>query len=665
MSFLTDKERETLILICQTFVSTVEGDNTIAPAVAAFESDATRDAAEIESLLEQVTDAEEQLSFRRALQLFEQRAFNTVVTGTWQGFSAMSIAEREEYLLGWGQSRFAASRRLFEVLKILALFMAYSDPFDGSSHPVWPDIDYRPPEKVAPRITSDIRPIEVTGDMTLDAEVLVIGSGSGGGVVADELSEAGFDVLVVEKGEYFKEDAFVGNEREGINMMFERRAMVATKDGALRILAGSTLGGGTIINWNTSFATPQPILQEWATEFGFTDALSRAYQQSLKLVMRRTNVNKDYSAANGNNSVVERGCNALGYDVETLARNVKGCVDCSFCDLGCVHGAKQNALNVFLQTAHDRGARVMVRTMVKHVLHQNGRVTGAEAVSTTTDGKQVSVTINAKAVVVCAGSLHTPAILLRSGLTNPNIGQNLHLHPTTTSFGFYERPMYPWRGVPQSRASREFSNLDGHHHGIMIETAPSHAGFTIAGLPWRNARQHKQYASIANKMATLIAITRDKHSGHVEVDRNGKPSYVYNLHPFDRYHMHRGMLEAAKVHYAAGAWRIHTNHHDTIEYERVGDHDGQRFAAFLEEISQRPLKPLTFGMYSAHQMSSCRVGGSAELGAVDPSGESYDIHNLFVADASALPSATGVNPMISIMGLAHYISQQIIDKLQS
>ena len=211
-----------------------------------------------------------------------------------------------------------------------------------------------------------------------------------------------------------------------------------------------------------------------------------------------------------------------------------------------------------------------------------------------------------------------------------------------------------------SRYSRQFADLDGRGYGVYLETAPAHPGLSASSLPWTSARNHKQLVSRIHHMANVIVLTRDYHSGRVIVDRKGIPHLDYRVHPYDLAHLQKGLVEALRVHHAAGAKTVYTGHNAQYSYSR-----GQNgsFDAFIRRVENAGLHPNAYALFSAHQMSSCRIGGSPEIGAIDPTGESYEVKNLFVADGSVLPTATGVNPMISIMGTAHYIAQQIKMKL--
>ncbi len=654
MTFLTDAERQTLAAICDTLIPALDGiEPTEFSRYCAADSDlVTR----LEEAYEKITTPEERRDLKAVLRTFEIRAVQGLLVGNWRSFSRMTPNERMRALADWGNSRIPLRRKAFQSFKRLALFLGYANLPEQETNPLWETMGYHkaPPPQNPPRT---IQPLGIREAQRLQTDVLIIGSGAGGGVVAGELTAAGHDVLIVEKGGYFAESDFDGNERYLMEALFEKHGTLTTEDTAMVVLAGSTLGGGTTINWSASFRTPDHVLQEWADDYGISDAISPSWQASLDAVSQRMNVNCDESDLNGNNRVFAEGVESLGWHLETIPRNVKNCVDCSFCYYGCTYGAKQGTLKTYLQDAAENGARFLVNAMVRRVLHENGKATGAIVEARDAEGNVHICVVQAKVVVVSAGSIHTPAILQRSALHNPQIGANLHLHPTAFVFSRFEDPINFWQGVPMSRVSKELADLDGRHYGVTLEVAPAHPGLTASTIPWNNGREHKHLMGQFGNMANIIAITRDYHGGRVKLDQYGNPVLDYHLRKEDAAHVLRGILGALRIHHAAGASAVYAPHNQMMFWNR--EEGDSQFVRFLRRVEDAGLKPNAPPLFSAHQMSSCRMAGSPEQGALKPTGETWEVRNLFVADASVLPTATGVNPMVSIMAAAHQIAQHI------
>lgn len=652
-------EKATLALVCDTLIPALEPTNDDDARLAALCAADLDLADHIEQLIDELANDAEKRMLRVFLRVIELGACNYVMAGQPKPFSRLSLDQRTAVLRAWSRSRYPMARRAFQSLKRLSLAVFYALMPDDQPNPTWAALEYPGPPESVPDAPRTITPLEVTAPLTLHTDVLVIGSGAGGGVMAAELSAAGLDVIVAEKGDYHAEGDYHGREYASSEQMYERRTLLTTHDYSVSLLAGSTLGGGTTVNWTTSLRPPEDVLYEWQREYGFSGATGADFQHSLDAVSQRIHVTTEESPLTPLNSHLEAGCRALGYTAEVIPRNVQGCVDCGFCGYGCRYGAKQSTLKTYLHDACQRGARILVRAHVDRVLIERGMAQGAALTVTAADGQRHPVTVKARAVVVAAGAIHTPALLRRSGLGHVHIGANLHLHPASVVFSQFEEPVRGWYGAPQTRLCQQFADLDGRGYGVRLETAPIHPGLAAAAFPWQSGAEHKRHMQRIAHYANLIVLTRDEHGGRVTLDRRGQPVLHYRLHPDDARHLLRGLQEAIRIHAAAGAQCIHGPHQGMPGYT-AGKTD---LRAFLRQVQQAGLAPNTLGLFSAHQMSTCRIGGSSALGAVKPSGETYEVKNLFVADASVFPTASGVNPMLTVMATAHYLAQGIKARL--
>jgi choline dehydrogenase-like flavoprotein len=630
---LSDDQFRTLEVVCATLTSPSAGDL----------------AALLIAPIAELSNRADQQNFRRVLTLLESRLVNLALAGRFRRFTHLDQSGREQVLQAWAANRIGLFRAGFQTLKRLALFFHYAQLNDQTgANPHWAEIGYPGPRTPPGDAPKPIAPLSVTKDTTLDADVVVIGSGAGGGVVAAELAAAGHKVIVLEKGGYANEADFDGAEVRSTQRLFEKRGILTTRDLGVVLLAGSTLGGGTTVNWSTSLRTPDYVLKQWAQECGVTAAASPEWQRSLDAVCQRLHVNTDASAPNRQDQKLIAGCTALGYHWRPISRNVQGCQDCGYCSFGCRFGVKQSGLKTYLQDAVDRGAQVVVHAHVDRVTIANGAATGVEA---TVNGHRL--TIRSTIVVAAAGSLHTPAILKRSGLVHPGIGRHLHLHPVAVLFGIYDEPIESWRGPMQASVCDQFASLD-NGYGFVVEVAPVHPGMLALGLPWHDAQSHRELMSQANHIATFIVIARDRDGGTVTVDECGQPVLDYTVSAYDGRHLIRGAQEAARLHAAANAHTVGGPYHNLPP---ISLRKGNPLESFVGQFPARGVIKNDMVLFSAHQMSSCRMRGSRKAAPVNPDGESYEVKNLYAADASALPTATGVNPMISIMALAHRTAQ--------
>lgn len=527
------------------------------------------------------------------------------------------------------------------------------------TNPVWSSLGYELPEghAAAPAL---LRVTTIRRDTDLDFDVLVVGSGAGGGAVADEMAAAGKHVGVLESGGGMQSPDFSPNEEAG-RRLFQDQGMTATRDLGVGILSGATLGGGTTVNWSTSLVLPAHIREEWARLSGCRFFTGESFEQAFDAVKKRLSVGLDESVVNRNNAKLRDGCEALGYRWCVLPRNARGCdpAFCGYCTFGCSRNAKQSSAVTFLREAQKRGATVITNCRAERVMIDGGRVTGVEAVATDPEtGARHAVRVRAPVVVVAAGALNTPVLLMRSGLTLRALGRNLFLHPTAVVAGTYEgEEILPWVGPPQTIMSDEFAELSGDY-GFRLETAPAHPGLMASALPWFDAQDHRSRMQRLARTGLFIALVRDRAPGRVRAGRGGRPVIEYSPGKLERGLLRRGVQEAARVHWAAGAREILSPHTRKHCFRRTSE-SRAAVEEFCSQLAREPVDHNWMAVYSAHQMGTARMGSSARDAVCDAEGEVFGVKNLFVADASAFPASSGVNPMLTIMALSKHTAQCI------
>jgi choline dehydrogenase-like flavoprotein len=606
---------------------------------------------------------ETQADFHRLLAVLMNPVTGLLLVGKLKPFVGLSQEWREKYVLAMAHSPLGQLRQGFQTIKRLAGFLFFSVPDDQDRNPHWKVLDYELPDPTpVAEIARPIEPLTITADNTLQCDAVVIGSGAGGGVVAAELAQAGKQVIVLEKGGYYSDADFTQQEAQSTSDLYLKRGLLTTKDLGIIVLAGSVLGGGTVVNWDTSFRTPNTILEEWARSSGLSAFTDKSLQDSFAAVEQRLHINADNSAHNRQNQLLTDGAQALGYHAATLRRNVIDCEQrCGSCGFGCRYGCKQSTTKTYLQDAYEHGARIIVRCSAERILIKQQQVVGVEAmIRDPQTGQDVKVTIHAQTVIVAAGSIHSPALLLRSGLENKHIGQHLHLHPTSTIGGVYPDKVYPWKGVMQSAYSDEFGRLNGQY-GYKLETAPTHPGMIALATPWHSAHDYRSRMLQASYLSTTIVLTRDKGEGSVTLDRYGEPVINYVPAVFDRRHLLHGLRQAARIHMAAGANEVISLQSKRSQLKRPqnGDISQQSWRTFDRQLERNGLGVNRIVMFSAHQMGTNRMGIDPTQSVIDGNCQVHGVQGLFVCDGSAFPAASGVNPMLSIMGLAHRASQYI------
>ncbi|WP_435768611.1 GMC family oxidoreductase N-terminal domain-containing protein [Nocardioides sp. SYSU DS0651] len=642
----TDRQVRAMGLIADTFAP---GD---AATPSATQLGSHRLALEIAAANPRATEVRQ---LRGLLDVWDTRGFGVAVTGRARRFSELSQAERERVLLSLSDSRVAQKRALFQGLKTAALFTYY---LVGGKE-VWEPMGYPGPLGVredppAPVIT----PLRLDHETALNCDVVVVGSGAGGGTAAGVLAEAGLDVVVLEAGQLHDERHFDGGERTGFLDLYALSPQT-TAEGQVALVAGRGLGGGTVVNYTTSFRTPDRVREEWAAH-GASQFTTDEYAASMDAVCARLGVNTDHDRLAPRDAVLERGARALGWDVAAMPRNVQGCdqgVECGRCGMGCRIGAKRSTTKTWLEDAHRAGARICTGVTVRTVTTSFGRATGVEAF--TAAGHRVRV--RARAVVVAAGSIQTPALLQRSGLVNPNLGRHLRLHPATAVWGRMDETVKGWEGAMQSRYVDAMTDLDGDGYGVLFETAPMTPAFTTGFVNWRGGAEFRRRMLEAPHLAGMAVIVRDRDpGGTVRIGRDGEPVVRYRLSPRDTDHLVQGLVGGARIAEAAGARWVGSTHHRTVSYE-----PGRRgsIGTFEADLRAAGADPARLALAALHIMGTARMGGSAETSAVDPDGRSWEVDGLYVADASCFPTASGVNPMISIESIAHMTATRLAARL--
>jgi choline dehydrogenase-like flavoprotein len=654
-TFLSCHERRTLEVVCDTLLPSLRPQGRDDPTLFALDARSVGVAPAMEAVLATL-DGVQQAQFRVLLRALEQPATIWVLVGRARRFSNLRLAERERVMLALANNRLPMLRTGFQGLKRLATFLFYSLVEDGRPNPIWAAIGYKPSGN-PPAIASGLTITGITAPLTLECDVCIIGSGAGGGVVAAEMAGAGKRVVVLEAGGGQQAPDYDQRELPGMRDLYLDAGVTSSRDLGVAILAGATLGGGTAINWQTSLALPPDIRDEWATLSGCCHFAGESFTRSFDAVMARLNVGTVESLINPNNDALRRGCEALGYPWHTIARNSRDCDprQCGYCVYGCRHGGKQSTALTYLDDAQRLGdTTIIAGCRAERVLIKEGRVRGVEARSK--DGHRVIV--RAPVVAVAAGAIHSPLLLMRSGVNLPALGRNLFLHPTSAVGGVYDEPVEMWNGPPQTVMCDHFARLDDAF-GFRMEVAPGHPGLVALAFPWYGARNHRRQMNHASHTSAIIVLARDREGGRVRPGSAGRPLITYRPGVREQAYLRRGIAEAARVHLAAGARSIVTLHTHDHGFRNPSSARTGAIDDLCARIEAAPVAHNRSVIFSAHQMGTCRMGTSPRNAVCDPDGQVFGVRGLYITDASAFPASSGVNPMITIMALAHHTAQRM------
>ncbi|RFU72516.1 long chain fatty alcohol oxidase [Trichoderma arundinaceum] len=611
-----------------------------------------------------------------------------LLTGYWSPATQQPTSAREAIIKSWSTSRLQTLRGLAKSIASLAA------KANGTTNPYFQKLsgysdvpkDWKPAKGYDFNFIQ-LQPGDDVHEITTD--IVIVGSGPGGGVCAKNLAEAGHKVLVVDKGYHFPATHFPMPQAAALRYLFDRGGAYVSEDASTAITSASCWGGGGTINWSVCFKLQDFVRQEWADE-GLPLFTSPEFDECMDRVWKFIGAGSEGIRHNFRNNLLLDGCKKLGWHGDVANQNTANKEHyCGQCHLGCGLGEKRGPTVAWLPAAAEAGAEFMEGFTVEKVLFEEDgtTATGIEGSWVARDAEgglhkdvgertQRRVVIKAKKVILSAGTFWSPVILMKSGIQNPQVGRNLHLHPANCLMAVHRKEVMPWEGGIITSWSGEFENLDGKGHGTKLEPLCMVPYLTFAMQNWTGGLEAKLITMKYRHLSSFISLARDRDTGRVFVDPdNGEPRIEYTTSDFDRESNLEGIIGLAKIAYVGGATEIRAHYPgvppfmpNAAEQEKHVQNEDPEFtdAAFgkwLQQIRTAGNKPPLSAFGSAHQMGTCRMSAKEESGVVDERGSVWGRKNLYVADASVFPSASGVNPMVTTMSIADWISRGVSKEL--
>jgi choline dehydrogenase-like flavoprotein len=517
---------------------------------------------------------------------------------------------------------------------------------------------------VAPDPGRIVTGAEIGRDVEERPDVCVVGSGAGGAVAAARLAAMGARVVVLEEGVWHRPEDSTLREGEAYPRLYQERGQRATADLSIVVLQGRSVGGGTTINWTTSFRTPDRVLEHWRRVHGVEGLTREALAPHFAAVEERLHIHEQPAdEVNANNGVLWSGAGRLGWERARTQRNVVGCQNLGYCGMGCPIGARTSMDQSYIPDALARGARVYANARAVRIDYRERRAVEvlAEVLDPRTDrptGRRVVV--RPRALVLSGGAINTPALLLRSRLDiSGRVGKRTFLHPVSGMFGLYRDPIEGWSGAPQSVASHHFADRGPGRVGFFLETIPVHplfAGVNLGGY----GETHQEIMSHLSHASGLIALAIDgflpeEAGGEVSLRSDGRVRIDYDIPGAVWEALREGCKALARIHLAAGARSVYSVHDDPVEIRSESD---------LRLLDRAPWQRLRVTVGTAHQMGGCPMGPDPEKSVVDARLKMHGMDNIWVVDGSVFPTSLGVNPQLSIFGLAHWAAEQIAPQIR-
>ena len=479
-------------------------------------------------------------------------------------------------------------------------------------------------------------------------EVAVIGSGAGGGIAANLLNEK-YEVGIFDKGNF--PNGVTNNETFGYHNFYETNAIQQTRGYKVQLLAGMGIGGGTSINWTTSLRTPDNILSEWDSLTKQNNYFnSDQFKKSLDYVSEKLNVDAANNKIPQKEIKLAQGLelNNMSYKVIPRNTNDPQCLESGFSTFGHSDGNINSSYKSWLSKDKFNEDSIYSNTHIKSLSISKGRATH---INIENNGKSFSVEVNK--VVLASGSLNTPKILLNSGYKNKHLGQHLKLHPVSGVAGKFSELQNPWAGSMQGIYSDDNLFMK-NNYGYLLEGLPMHPSLFFPFFP-NNNDKFEDFISSYNYWSGSIVLTSDTSSGSI-INKNPQHLWKYNLNNFDHGNLLHGIESLVMANYLAGAEEIMVATSPTMHWKKESSENIESFIDKVRKVRNEPFRIL---LGSAHQMGTARIHPNPLEGVVDLNGKVHGLDNVYITDSSTFPRCSGVNPMITIQAMSHFLTSSI------
>ena len=597
-------------------------------------------------LINQVPDKNEIVQLKGLLMLLNLRIGNLIFFNSFKKITSLSRNRIEIVFKKNLESKIMLKRKAtFNILSLLGILVTREN--NHATEKIWRSMNYGQNINVS---AYSYKKNKFNGE---EIDVAIIGSGAGGGVAAGIISKSSRKVSIFEKSKELIEAKSSISEGEAYSELYESSGLAQARGSGAILLAGSTLGGGTTINWTTSFEPPSIIRKEWEklskTSNTFT---SDEFTNSIKEVTTRINVNSSSNKTPLKEMKLKEGLEQINIETKEMARNVKGCngTECGFCGFGCINKYKQSTKETWIKDAQKNGTNIYTELEIDSINIKKGR---ALSLNVLVDNQKKILPVND--VVLAAGALNTPNILRKSGYRNKHLGNNLKLHPVSGVIAEFEEVQNPWMGSMQGIYSDQFLYRK-ENYGYIIEGLPLHPGLFVPFFSSIFDIEKNHFLDSYPNWSGAIVLTSDSGGGRVRYNQKG-PLWHYKLSKFDNENLLHGLVTVCRAYEAAGAKQIAISSCPNFLWRRSSNESFEKFIRKIESINNQPYR-LAIG--SAHQMGSAKIGIDKENGVCDENGKVHGLENVYIMDSSTFPRCSGVNPMVSIQAMSHYLSTKFI-----
>lgn len=488
-------------------------------------------------------------------------------------------------------------------------------------------------------------------------DVVIVGSGAGGSIVARELARAGHSVIVLEEGAHVPREEYAKLTPSHAMRKLAREAGLNIAMGigdtpVISVMAGKCVGGSSVMTGGVCFRIPNDVLHEWSTDLGLADLTPDALAPYFESVEHDLQVDAvpEHLRSRSTEVFVE-GAEKLGITMKPLRRNTPGCKGAARCNFGCPNGAKMSVDVSVLPNARENGAVIVADALVENVDIQGGVARGVRGrfMDAETGRPGVRFEVKASVVVLACGSLHTPILLRRSGISGAgHVGRHMTLHPGFRIGALFDERIDGWDGAMQSVYSDDFAGEGLTLIGVY--TAPSILAAAFPGV----GREHRNRVRSMPNLAFFGAMIHDDGGGQVRRFIGREPLVTYKMSARDRARMWRGVEILGDLAFAAGAREI---------LLPIFGAEPLKSRAELSAFLANPPSAKKVECMSFHPLGTAKMSADPERGVVKPTGETWSTKNLFVADGSVLPTSIGVNSQLPVMAMALRIARGLAESM--
>lgn len=496
-------------------------------------------------------------------------------------------------------------------------------------------------------------------EMILNYDIVIIGSGAGGGTVAKELSilcQKGLKIALLEWGGHFEKQDNTRREIEMAQKYYFDFGGFQTSTQDLTLAFARAVGGSTTVYTGTSLTAPHEVFDRWKVPGIDLKDLGPRYEKYI----RENNVHL-YPAEeiNENNKLFVEGCKKLGWSVKQFPVNTRGCMGLGTCNLGCAVHAKQGTAVVQIPVAVKNGVELISFCKVNKIEDHDvvAEIIPAEFGLKPSALPPGHYRFRARKIVVCGGAMNSAPLLLRSlgDKRLPALGRYFTCHPALILVGEHPRKITNITGHPKSFYCDEFHHSDR----FLLETCIYYP-FTLSKNLMGYGEELDELMSHFRQLQMILVLAIDEPEAHnrVTIDRQGNPVVHYRFSQKTKQALVKAIQCSSKIFFAAGARRVHAP-------------AMQKFLITREEmdkienlITEQNFKLGKVSISAAHLMGGCRMGENPQTSVTNSWGKVHGFKDLYVADSSLFPAASEVNPYLTIMALADRVAEGMTKDLE-